>query len=173
MLLLATSSGDNLRWQAGTQYVIGTRDGHVTHTVGFAHNLDGFQGPIPDSKSVPPERGGPYHYLYDMVDMGKYGVFASCAQHDAGAEQIVIIGVAHDTRHIVEDCKAKHIALAFQQRFLAGCRDRLRLEERAELPARHGRVDAGNIAARKVTSRFRDWIRPVSVARAMRRYRCG
>jgi len=117
MLLLATTSGDNLRWQAGTQYVINTRDGHVTLTAGFAHNLDGLQGPIPDSASMPPERGGPYHYLFDMVDMGKYGVFAICTQHDAGAEQIEIIGVAHDTRHIVEDCKAKQLGWRFSNEY--------------------------------------------------------
>jgi len=117
MLLLATSSGDNLHWQAGTQYVIGTRDGHVTHTVGFAHNLDGLQGPIPDSRSVAPERGGSYHYLYDMVDMGKYGVFASCTQRDEGAEQVVIIGIAHDTRHIVEDCRAQQLHWRFSNDF--------------------------------------------------------
>ena len=117
LLVLATASGDDLRWQAGTQVVIGTRDGHITHTVGFTHNLDGFQGPIPDSKSVPPERGGPYHYLYDMVDMGKYGVLAQCSQHDAGAEQIVIIGVTHDTRHIVEKCKAKILGWRFTNDF--------------------------------------------------------
>jgi hypothetical protein len=29
MLLLATAQGENLRWQAGTQYVLITRDGHV------------------------------------------------------------------------------------------------------------------------------------------------
>lgn len=113
MLLLATSQGENLRWQAGTQFVINTRDGHVTLTAGFAHNLDGLQGPISDSPSTPPERGGPYHYLFDMVDMGKYGVFAVCTQHDVGAEQIVIIGVPHDTRHIVEDCKAKQLRWRF------------------------------------------------------------
>jgi hypothetical protein len=117
MLLLATTSGDNLRWQAGTQYVIGTRDGHVTHTVGFAHNLDGFQGPIPDSQTMAPEQGGPYHYLFDMIDMGKYGVFASCTQHDAGAEQVVILGVPHDTRHIVEDCRARQLRWRFSNDF--------------------------------------------------------
>jgi hypothetical protein len=102
-----------LRWQAGTQYVLITRDGHVTLTAGFAHNLDGLQGPIADSASTPPEQGGPYHYLYDMVDMGKYGVFAICTQHDVGAEQIEIIGVPHATRHIVEECKAKQLSWRF------------------------------------------------------------
>jgi hypothetical protein len=113
MLLLATSQGENLRWQAGTQYVINTRDGHVTFTTGFKHNLDGLQGPIADSTSTPPDRGGPYHYLFDMVDMGKYGVFAVCSQHDVGAEQIEIIGIPHDTRHIVENCKAKQLRWRF------------------------------------------------------------
>ena len=117
MLILATASGDNLRWQAGTQFVISTRDGRVTHTVGFAHNLDGFQGPISDSASLPPEQGGSYHYLYDMVDMGKYGIYARCSQHDEGAEQIVIIGVPHDTRHIVEDCKAKQLDWRFSNEY--------------------------------------------------------
>ena len=117
MLLLATASGDNLRWQAGTQYVISTRDGHVTLTAGFAHNLDGLQGPIPDSASITPERGGPYHYLYDMVDMGKYSVFAICSQRDTGAEHIEIIGIPHETRHIVEDCKAKQLGWRFSNEY--------------------------------------------------------
>jgi hypothetical protein len=117
MLLLATAQGRNLRWQAGTQFVVNTRDGHVTLTAGFAHNLDGLQGPIPDSASMPPERGGPYHYLFDMVDMGKYGVFAICTQHDVGAEQVVIIGVPHDTRHVVEDCKAKQLDWRFTNHY--------------------------------------------------------
>jgi hypothetical protein len=113
MLILATSQGENLRWQAGTQYVVNTREGRVTLTAGFAHNLDSLQGPIADSASLPPERGGSYHYIFDLVDMGKYGVYAVCSQHDVGAEQVVIIGVAHDTRHIVEDCKAKQLSWRF------------------------------------------------------------
>ncbi|MGD0141739.1 MAG: YjbF family lipoprotein [Rhizomicrobium sp.] len=117
LLVLATSSGDNLNWQAGTHVAISTRDGRIIRTAGLEHNLDGFQGPIADSPSMPPEHGGPYHFLYDMVDMGKYGVFVRCTRHDVGEEQVEIIGVAHDTRHIVENCKAKQLDWRFSNDF--------------------------------------------------------
>jgi hypothetical protein len=117
ILVLATTTGAGENWQAGASVSVSTIAGRVVHTTGFPHNLDGFQGPIPDSQSMTPEQGGPYHYLYDMKDMGKYGLVVQCKQRDAGAERIVIIGVSHDTRHIIEDCSVEDLDWSFTNDF--------------------------------------------------------
>jgi hypothetical protein len=117
LLVLATSSGQNLRWQAGTKLTVTTRDGRVVHTTGFAHNLDGYQGPLNDSGSGAGARETSYNFLYDMADMNRYNVLAHCKRHDAGPERIVIIGVEHDTRHIVEDCEAPQLDWKFSNDF--------------------------------------------------------
>ena len=117
LLVLATSTGDTRHWQAGTHVAIVTRDGRITTTVGLTHNLDTLQGPFPDSPSRPPESGGAYHFIMDMVDMGQYGILSRCTQHDEGAERIIIIGVAHDAHHIVEDCRAKQLSWSYSNEF--------------------------------------------------------
>lgn len=115
MLVLATKNGDEDEWLAGTQVSIVTRGGRIVRTVGLPHNLTGFQGPISDAGID--ARTGSYHYLMDFSDRHLFGVFVSCTQADVGAERITIIGGGHDTRHIVETCRAPQIDWDFQNDF--------------------------------------------------------
>jgi hypothetical protein len=115
MLILATKSGSDSEWLAGTQFSIVTRDGRIIRTVGLPHNLTGFQGPIADSGSD--ATPGSYHYLYDFSERHVFGAIVECAQHDAGPERIEIIGGSHDTRHIVEECTAPQFGWQFQNDF--------------------------------------------------------
>jgi hypothetical protein len=117
LLVLATTTGDTENWQSGIDLAISTRQGRIVHTAGFEHNLDGFQGPFPDSPTAASGQNGSYYFLYDMKDMGKYGVIVRCSQHLVGTEKIQIIGVSHDTRHIVEDCSSKDLDWNFTNEF--------------------------------------------------------
>jgi hypothetical protein len=112
MLVLATKSGDESEWLAGTQVSIITRAGHIVRTVGLPRNLTGVQGPIADTG--PDTQPGSYHYLYDFADKRIFGAMVECTQKDAGPERIEIIGGTHDTRHIVEDCRAPFFDWDFQ-----------------------------------------------------------
>lgn len=115
MLVLATKSGGESEWLAGTQVSIITRAGRIVRTVGLPHNLSGVQGPLADTgpDAVP----GSYHYLYDFAESRVFGVVVTCTQQDAGAESIAIIGATHETRHIVEKCHAPQLDWDFQNDF--------------------------------------------------------
>jgi hypothetical protein len=113
MLVLATKSGDDSEWLAGTQASIVTRNGRIIRTVGLPYNLTGFQGPIGDADAA----SGTYHYLYDLADRRIFGAIVNCTLHDMGAERIEIIGGSHDTHHIVETCNAPQLDWDFQNDF--------------------------------------------------------
>jgi hypothetical protein len=116
LLVLAGISQHDLQWLGGTTISITTRDGRIIRTVGLEHNLDGFQGPVADKPGAASGQGA-YHYIYDLIDRNTYGVFVRCTQSDTGAEAITIIGVHHDTRHIVEHCEAPQLDWTFQNDF--------------------------------------------------------
>lgn len=119
LLVLTNISGNDLQFLAGTAISVTLRDGRIIRAVGLEHNLDGFQGPIPDKAGTPVGQGGAYHYIYDLADKNAYGVFVRCTQSDTGAEAIEIIGVHHNTRHIVEHCEAPQVGWTFQNEFWA------------------------------------------------------
>ena len=58
-----------------------------------------------------------YHYLMDFSDRHLFGIFVLCTQADTGPERIDIVGGSHDTRHIVETCRAPQISWDFQNDF--------------------------------------------------------
>lgn len=115
MLVLATKSGGESEWLAGTQASVITRDGRIVRTVGLPFNLSGFQGPIPETGAS--ANSNSYHYLYDFADKRIFGAIVNCTQHDAGAERIDIVGGVHDTRHIVETCNAPQFDWNFENDF--------------------------------------------------------
>lgn len=115
MLVLATKTGDESEWLAGTQVSVITRDGRIVRTVGLPHNITGVVGPIPDTG--PDAAPDSHHYLYDFGDRHIYGALVQCTQRDMGAENIEIIGGSHATRHIVETCHAPQLDWDFQNDF--------------------------------------------------------
>jgi hypothetical protein len=115
MLILATDSGGDSEWLAGTQVSIVLRDGRIIRTVGFPHDLSGFQGPISDAGAV--SSSGRYHYLYDFAAKHIFGAIVECTQHDVGLEHIVLVGGEHDTRHVAEDCYAPQLDWRFRNDF--------------------------------------------------------
>jgi hypothetical protein len=115
LLVLATKSGDETEWLAGTQVSIVTRAGRIVRTVGLPYNLTGFEGPIANTGAA--AAPGSYHYLMDFSDRHLFGIFVNCTQADIGAERVEIIGGSHDTRHIVETCHAPQIDWDFQNDF--------------------------------------------------------
>lgn len=118
LLVLTNISGNDLQFLGGTAISVTMRNGRIIRVVGLEHNLDGFQGPIPDKAGVSVGQGA-YHYIYDLADRNAYGVFVRCTQSDTGAEAIEIIGVHHNTRHIVERCEAPQVDWTFENEFWA------------------------------------------------------
>ena len=117
LMVLTNVSGHDLQWLGGGNISLATRDGRIIRTVGLEHNLDGFQGPVDDKPGADGLRA--YHYIYDLIDKNAYGVFVRCTQSDRGGETITIVGIRHDTRHIVEQCEAPQLDWTFQNQFWA------------------------------------------------------
>ncbi|HEY6578823.1 MAG TPA: YjbF family lipoprotein [Rhizomicrobium sp.] len=111
LFVLASKSGDNLVWLGGPRLAITTRNGRVVRTAGFEHNLTGFQ-----VASMQAAADGE-NYLYDFSDRSRYGVAVKCLRQNLGAERIVIVGVPHDTSHLVEDCAAPELDWRFRDEF--------------------------------------------------------
>ncbi|HEY1614792.1 MAG TPA: YjbF family lipoprotein [Rhizomicrobium sp.] len=115
MFVLATRTGDDLHWLGGKKLALTTRRGRIVQTVGFDHNLTGFTGLAP----VPGKQTPMSTYLLDFAESSVYGVLVSCNPQDIGPESILIIGVAHKTRHVVEDCAASQLDWTFRNEFWA------------------------------------------------------
>ncbi|MGH6888526.1 MAG: YjbF family lipoprotein [Rhizomicrobium sp.] len=114
LFVLAGKSGTDLVWLGGRQLAITTRDGRIVRTAGFVQNLSGFQiGGEPSAEENP----GAERFLYDYAARSRYGVPVACTVRDAGSERIIVIGVPHDTRHLVESCSADEIDWHFRNQF--------------------------------------------------------
>ncbi|MGD0192680.1 MAG: YjbF family lipoprotein [Rhizomicrobium sp.] len=112
MFVLESRSGANLQWVGGTQLALATRDGRILRTAGFVHNLSGFHDETATQSS--PET---HDYRYDLADINAYGVLVRCKDHDAGQEQVTIIGELHSTHHLIEDCAAPDLEWNFRNEF--------------------------------------------------------
>jgi hypothetical protein len=112
MFVLESKSGQTLQWVGGTQFGLATRDGRILRTAGFVHNLSGFH-----DETAPKSPTNSHDYRYDLADMNAYGVLVRCSDHDVGQEQITIIGDAHSTRHLIEDCAAPDLEWNFRNEF--------------------------------------------------------
>jgi hypothetical protein len=115
MFVLAGKTGNNLLWMGGTKLALTTRQGRIVSTVGFAHNLSGFQAALAGAAANPAETNR--SYLYDFSEHSRYGIVVKCTQQNLGREQIVILGVAHDTTHLAEDCAAPELDWSFRNEF--------------------------------------------------------
>jgi hypothetical protein len=115
MFVLQAKSGGDLHWVGGTQFAIATRDGRILRTTGFVHNLTGFQ----DVSSPAVQAAGEIsqEYQYDLADINAYGVIVRCSEHDAGQEQIDVVGGTHTTRHVIQDCSAPELDWSFSNEF--------------------------------------------------------
>jgi hypothetical protein len=115
MFVLANRSGHDLHWLGGKKLAITTRGGRVIQTVGFEHNLTGFQ----EIALTPPDaaRSREKNYMFDFAEVSLYGVLVSCSVEDLGPEQINILGATHSTRHRAEDCTASKLDWDFRDEF--------------------------------------------------------
>jgi hypothetical protein len=111
MFVLQGKSGNDLQWVGGTQFAIATRGGRILRTAGFKFNLTGLQST--DHAGGAESRD----YRYDFADMNDYGIVVRCTLHDSGAERIVILGDAHETHHLIEDCTAAEIDWSFTNEY--------------------------------------------------------
>jgi hypothetical protein len=114
MFVLQSKSGESLQWVGGTQFAIATRDGRILRTTGFEHNLSGFLDETPGGGLT---GSASRDYRYDLADLNAYGVIVRCTERDAELAQIVIVGDAHSTRHVIEDCSAPELGWNFSNEF--------------------------------------------------------
>jgi hypothetical protein len=111
MFVMESKSGSDLQWVDKTQFAITTRDGRILRTAGFKYNLKGVQTDANPTGSTARD------YRYDLADLNAYGVMVHCVLRDAGAEQIVILGDTHRTRHLLEDCAAPELDWSFTNEY--------------------------------------------------------
>jgi hypothetical protein len=114
MFVLASRSGDDLLWLGGKRLAVTTRHGRVVRTVGFASNVSGVHLAGTSKQDF---SQASVDYLYDFAEQSRYGIPVKCTRQNLGPEKIVIIGVAHDTSHITEDCNASGLDWSFQNEF--------------------------------------------------------
>ncbi len=115
MFVLASRTGHDLHWLGGKKVAITTRGGRVVQTVGFDHNLTGFQEiALAYGDAV---RRQEKDFMFDYSEVSLYGVLVKCTEVDLGAEQITIIGANHDTEHRAEDCSAPKLDWEFRDEF--------------------------------------------------------
>jgi len=112
MFVLASKSGDDLLWLGGSRLAVTTRHGRIIRTAGFARNLSGFQAP-PSAAAA----HGSAEYLYDFSELSRYGVVVRCSQQNAEASPLSVIGVPHDTIHVIEDCSVPQLDWNFRNEF--------------------------------------------------------
>jgi hypothetical protein len=110
MFVLGSVSGGDLHWIGGKQFAITTHGGRIVRTVGFLHNLTGFQKSSPTA-------GATHDYLYDFAELNAYSILVRCSERDVGPERIVIVGYPHDTVHVAEDCRAAQLDWTFTNDF--------------------------------------------------------
>jgi len=109
LMVLATVSGDERLWLAGTDAAITTRGGRIVHTVGFVNDLKGV--------TLVSQDGGVSSYLYDLVKPTVYGVLVKCVERDLGMQSIMIIGAQIQTRHFSQECEAPTLGWSFTNEF--------------------------------------------------------
>jgi len=114
MFVLSSKTGNDLHWLGGAELAITVRLGRIVQTVGFKHNLTGFQG-SPAIAAEPAE--GTVSYLYDFAERSRYGVAVACTRHRLGKERLVILGVPHDASHVAEDCAVPQLDWRFRNEF--------------------------------------------------------
>ena len=114
MFVLASTSGEDLLWLGGKRLAVTTRHGRVVRTVGFASNVSGVHLAGTSKQDF---SQASVDYLYDFAEQSRYGIPVKCTRQNLGPEKIVIIGVAHDTSHITEDCNASGLDWSFQNEF--------------------------------------------------------
>ena len=108
MFVLTAQTGDDFYWVGGTQFALATRNGRIVRSAGFPHNVS----------SVTADSSGSLRaYRYDLPDINAYAVVVSCTVRDLGGERIVILDIAHDTRHIVEECEAPQLSWDFTNEY--------------------------------------------------------
>lgn len=111
MFVLQGKSGDDLQWVGGTQFAITTRGGRILRTAGFKFNIAGLQSEEVAGSSADRE------YLYDFADLNDYGVVVKCVLRDSGPERVMILGDAHETHHLLEDCAATEMDWSFTNEY--------------------------------------------------------
>jgi hypothetical protein len=114
MFVLESKSGANLQWVGGTQFAVATRDGRIMRTTGFVHNLNALADETAEGGHNAP---GVRDFRFDLSDINAYGVAVHCTERDVGPERIVIVGDAHETRHVIEDCAAPELDWNFSNEF--------------------------------------------------------
>jgi hypothetical protein len=116
LLILGTTTSDELDWFSGENIFVRTRRGHVIRTVGLPYDLGGLRA-VMDAPSGAVRGGNDGTYSFDFPDLGVFGAIAQCSRRTAGDETIQIFGAPVATRHVVEHCDVPTMRWRFDNDF--------------------------------------------------------
>ena len=112
MLVLGTSTSDELGWFVGRQLFVATRQGRVVRTAGLPYDLGGYRRLTANQPGV-----SAISYTVDFPDLGAYGAAVLCTQTDRGDDTVSILGTGIPTRHIIEHCSAPSLRWTFDNEY--------------------------------------------------------
>lgn len=110
ILVLATDTGGEQMWTAGSHVVLVTRDGRVKRTLGLPHDLSGL-APAGNTSALPSPAlalQGPLSTTMtaDFPDLNAFGTPIMCRATAVGRQTIRILGSAITTTRVDENCTA-------------------------------------------------------------------
>ena len=116
LLILGTTTQDELDWFAGEQVFVRTRGGRVIRTAGLPYDLGGLRA-LPVAGGTAAGGAAPMLYSLDFPDLGVFGATAQCASRDLKDDTIEILGARILTRHITEHCSVQALRWNFDNEF--------------------------------------------------------
>ena len=115
LLILGTTTADELDWFAGENIFVRTRRGHVIRTVGLPYDLGGLRA-IDNAPGMP--RNAQDGLLsFDFPDLGVFGATAQCSRRNVGEDTVEILGGRIPTRHVVEHCQVPTMRWTFDNEY--------------------------------------------------------
>jgi hypothetical protein len=118
LLILGTTTPDELDWYTGQQLFVATRAGRITRTAGLPYDLGGRR--ILQTRTV---RSGvntdsmPEVATLDYPDLGIFDAPLACESRNSGEESVEILGAKIMTRHVVEHCEVAVLHWKFDNDF--------------------------------------------------------
>lgn len=116
ILVLATSSDENLLWTAASHVVLQTRGGRITQTVGLPRDLGGLTSqqnsaltPLADALRAPFDSAR----QIDFPQIAAFGIAVSCITAARHAENISILGQSIATMRVDESCSSSSLNWQF------------------------------------------------------------
>lgn len=120
LLILSQFDRDRLHWVSADRVAIVTRHGRVVQTASLPDPIRQTRFPVPDpiAPDTPfPQTGETALRTVDRSQGDWYGLPVECRYELGGRERIDLQGAVHDTRHVIEQCRADLVGWRFTNEF--------------------------------------------------------